>query len=268
MSATISPLACVDPQAEIGDEVYIGPYCVVESGARIGRGSRLENSVTLSGRVTLGEDNHIFAGSCIGGPPQDLGYRGQESEVQIGDRNVIRECVTINRGSHKEDGVTRLGSDNFLMAGCHVAHDCRLGSHIVIANNTLLAGHVHVQDHASISATVGIHHFATVGSWSFIGGMSRVSQDVPPYMLVEGYPARPRCVNVVALKRNGFSPDAIAALSEAHRLLYRARVGRDQAAEILLNAGQLTVDVQRLLDFAAMTHGGRHGRGRDIRRAA
>ena len=157
------------------------------------------------GNVTIGCRNHLYPGVVIGGEPQDISYRGADTKVVIGDDNIIRECVTINRATEKEDGVTRVGNHNFLMACCHVAHDCQLGDHIIIANGTLLGGHVHVHDHASLSGAVAVHHFATIGSYSFVAGVSAVRHDVPPYMLVEGYPARPRCINAVGLKRNNFS---------------------------------------------------------------
>src|SRR5262249_53907907 len=161
-----------------------------------GRGTKLENNVTLMGHVTLGQYNHVFPGAVIGGEPQDISYRGSDTRVEVGDHNIIREGVTINRASEKEDFVTSVGDHNFLMAFCHVAHDCKLGSHIIIANGTLLGGHVHIRDHASLSGGVVVHHYGTIGSYSFTGGLSRVLHDVPPFMLVEGSPARPRCINV------------------------------------------------------------------------
>lgn len=208
---------------EIGDDVDIGPFSVIGPHAHIGAGCRLHNHVTITGHVTIGEHNTIYPGVVIGGEPQDLSYRGSNTRVEIGDHNLIREGVTINRGTEKEDGVTRIGDHNFLMAYSHVVHDCRLGSHIVIANGTLLGGHVHVHDHASLSGAVAVHHYTSIGSYSFVGGLSRVLHDVPPFMLSEGNPARPRCINVVALKRNNFTPETINALAEAHRLLYRTR---------------------------------------------
>ena len=154
------------------------------------------------------------------------------------------------------------------MACCHVAHDCQLGNHIIAANNTLFAGHVHVHDHAAFSGGVGVHQFATIGSYSFVAGLSAVRNDVPPYMLVEGYPARPRCINAVGLKRNDFSPEVIEALVEAHRLLYRSKVGLENAWEILRANGHLVPQVNHLLSFVQGQHEGQHGRGRERRRAA
>lgn len=268
MATFIADHVSIDPRAEIGDEVYIGPFCVIGPKVRIGRGTRLENSVTLMGRVTIGEENHIYPGAVIGGEPQDVSYHGTDTEVRIGNNNIVRELVTINRASEKEDGITQVGDRNFLMGGCHVAHDCKVGNDIIVANNTLLAGHVHVHDHASLSGAVAVHHFTTIGGYSFIGGVSAVRHDVPPYMLVEGNPARPRCINVVGLKRKGFTPQTIQALAEAHRLLYRARVGLDHACEILRNNGQIGPHVNNLLTFVQGQHEGLHGRARERLRAA
>jgi UDP-N-acetylglucosamine acyltransferase len=268
MATYIAENVVIDSRAQIDEDVEIGPFCVIGPHVRIGRGTRLENSVTLMGRVTIGQFNHIWPGTIIGGEPQDVSYSGADTKVVIGDHNLIRECVTINRGTEKEEGITSVGDHNFLMACCHVAHDCRLGNHIIITNGTLLGGHVHVHDHATLSGGVGIHHFATIGSYSFVAGMSAVRHDVPPYMLCEGYPARPRCINVVALKRNNFSAESIDCLAEAHRLLYRAKVGLDNAREILRANGQLVPHVNHLLSFIQEQQEGRHGRGRERRRAA
>jgi UDP-N-acetylglucosamine acyltransferase len=268
MAHCISDNASIDPRAEIDDEVEIGPFCVIGPKVRIGRGTRLENNVTLMGNVAIGCFNHIYPNAVIGGEPQDISYTGSDTRVVIGDYNIIRECVTINRASEKEDGLTRVGDHNFLMACSHVAHDCQVGNQIIIANNTLLAGHVHVHDFASLSGAVAVHHFATIGAYSFVAGVSAVRHDVPPYMLVEGDPARPRCINAVGLKRNNFSPQVIHALGEAHRLLYRSKVGLENAWEILRANGQLVPQVNHLLSFVQGQHEGMHGRGRERRKAA
>lgn len=268
MATSIAANAWVDPRAEIDEEVVVGPFCTIGAGARIGRGTRLINSVTLMGDVTLGRDNVLFPNVVIGAEPQDISYRGSDTRVEIGDGNTFREGVTVNRASEKEDGVTRIGDHNFLMGNCHVAHDCKLGSHILIANGSLLAGHVHVHDHASISGGVAVHQFVTIGSYCFVSALSRALHDVPPYMLVEGIPARPRCINIVALKRNDFSPERIEPIASAHRLLYRSKVGLNHAREILRANDQLTTDVESLLAFIEGQHVGKHGRGREVRRAA
>jgi UDP-N-acetylglucosamine acyltransferase len=268
MPTYIDSHALVDAKAEIGDDVHIGPFCVIGAGAKIGRGTRLENNVTLMGRVTIGEENHFFPGVVIGAHPQDISYRGTETQVIIGDHNILREGVTVNRASEKEDGTTRVGSYNFFMACSHIAHDCKVGDRIVMANGTLLGGHVHVHDHATLSGGIGVHHFTTIGRYSFIAGLARVIHDVPPFMLCEGHPARPRCINVVALKRRNFSAESIQCLSETHRLLYRAKVGLDHAREILRSNDKLVPAVNELLDFIQIQQEGKHGRSRERRRAA
>ena len=268
MTSRIADNASIDSLAEIDEDVEIGPFCVIGPGARIRSGSRLLNHVTIMGNVTIGHDNVIYPNVVIGGEPQDVSYAGSDTQVIIGDGNIIREGVTINRGSEKEDGITRLGDKNFLMACCHVAHDCKLGDHIIIANGTLLGGHVHVDDYASLSGAVAVHHFTTIGSYSFVGGLSRVVPAVPPFMLCEGAPARPRCINIVALKRHEFTTHVIDCLAEAHRLIYRAKVGVDPAREILRGNGQLMPQVNQLLAFVEGQQDGRHGRSREVRRAA
>ena len=264
----IHPTAVVEDGARIADDVRVGAYCVISAGATIGRGSVLANHVTVAGRVTIGERNRIFPNCVIGGEPQDVSYRGSDTCVEIGHDNVIREGVTINRATEKEEGVTTVGSHNFLMAASHVAHDCRIGDHVIIANGTLLGGHVRVHSRASLSGVVAVHHWATIGGWSFVAGLSRVLHDVPPFMLCEGSPARPRCVNLVALRRGGFDRDAIESIAEAHRLLYRARVGLEPAREILRQQGMMGPHVGHLFEFLELQQGGRHGRARERRRAA
>ncbi|MFM8495548.1 MAG: acyl-ACP--UDP-N-acetylglucosamine O-acyltransferase [Planctomycetia bacterium] len=267
-SPIVAPTAVVEPGAVLGPGVRIGHFSVVSAGAVIGPETVVENSVTIMGDVRIGARNRIFPGCVIGAEPQDVSYRGAPTRVVIGDDNVIREGVTINRATEKEDGETVVGNGNFLMACCHVAHDCRIGDHVIIANGTLLGGHVRVHSHASLSGAVAVHHWTTIGGWSFVAGVSRVLHDIPPFMLCEGMPARPRCVNVVALRRGGFASDVIAAVTEAHRLVYRAKVGLTSAREILQSQGMLVPPVEELLDFLTHQHEGRHGRARERRRAA
>jgi len=264
----VASTALVDPGAVLGPGVRVGPGCVVSAGAVIGPGTVLENHVTIMGDVRIGARNRIFPNCVIGAEPQDVSYRGGATRVVIGDGNLIREGVTINRASEKEEGETTLGDGNFLMACCHVAHDCRIGDHVTIANGALLGGHVRVQSHASLSGAVAVHHWATIGGWSFVAGLSRVLHDVPPFMLCEGMPARPRCVNVVGMRRGGFDAAAVTAITEAHRLVHRAKVGLASAREILGSQEMLLPPVVELLDFLAHQHEGRHGRARERRRAA
>ncbi len=264
----ISKLADVHPKAQIANGVQIGPFCVVGEHAKIGRGTKLMNNVTLMGHVQLGEDNVIHPNAVIGGHPQDVSYRGTPTHVVVGDRNIIRENVTINRGTEKEDGYTIIGSDNFLMGCSHIAHDCKLGDKIILGQGSMLGGHVHVHSFATLSGNCAVHHMASIGSYCFVCASSLVLQDIPPYMLSDGNPARPKCVNIVALKRNDFDKKVIKNLNEAFRLLYRGRVGLDNAREVLKNNGAHCTDVARLLEFVTNSHEGRHGRARQPRRSA
>jgi UDP-N-acetylglucosamine acyltransferase len=268
MQPKISGLADVHPDAEIGPDVEIGPFCVIGPHVKIARGTKLINSVSVLGHVTIGEDNLISPGTVIGGEPQDISYRGTATQVIIGDRNIIRECVTINRASEKEEGVTRLGSNCYLMACSHVAHDCNVGDKVIIGQGVMLGGHVHIHRNVTLSGSVAVTHFGSVGAYAFVGAKSRVMQDIAPFMLAEGNPARPRCVNIVALKRNDFQRPVIDALNEVYRLLYRGRVGLEKAREIMREKAELIPDIRYFFDFVAHSQSGRHGRGREQRRNA
>jgi len=266
--AQISPLASVDPAAEIGDGSIIGPFCVIGARAKLGRRNFLFNNVSILGKVEMGDDNRISPGAVIGGEPQDVSYSGSETEVLVGSRNVIRENVTFNRASEKEDGTTVVGNDNYFMACSHVAHDCKLGDKIVLGQGSMLGGHVHVHSFATISGCVAVSHYVSIGSYTFIGGSSRALQDITPFMLADGNPARPRCINIVGLKRNNFDRQIIKAIDETFRLLYRSRVGLDNAVEILKSKDLLVDELQYCLDFIRSSQAGRHGRGREKRKNA
>ncbi len=268
MSVIIAQSAVVDPRAVLEEEVRIGPFCVIGPHVHIGRGTRLENNVTIIGHTRIGADNHFHPGVVIGGEPQDLSYRGSPTRVEIGDANVLREHVTINRASEKEDGITSLGSQCYLMTGSHIAHDCKVGDRVVLANNVMLGGHVHVEHDAILSGGTGVHHFTSIGAYAFVGGMSRVVQDVPPFMLTEGSPAKPRCVNIVGLKRNDFSVEDIRVLNEAYRLLYRSKIGVSKARAMLYQQGPVRPVLDQLFDFLEQQGAGRNGRGRDRRKVA
>lgn len=267
MATIIADTACVDPRAEIDDDVEVGPYCVIGPDAVIGRGCRLIAQVCIRGHTTLGENNVVHPFAVLGGEPQDYSYKGQPTRLEIGDGNVFREGVTVHRGSEKEEGYTRIGSNCYLMANAHIGHDCVLGDRILIANNSMFAGHIHVESFATISGGVGLHQFVTVGAHCYIGALSRIYHDVPPYMLVEGNPSKVRCINVVGLKRNNISAESISSLHEAHRLLFRARMTPAHAAEILEGHGHLGPEVRRLLEFLERQQQGKHGRGREKGRA-
>ncbi len=220
-SAQVHPTAVVQRGARLGEGVVVGPHCHVGAHVTLGDRTQLVSHVVVLGRTTLGCDNRVWPFATVGADPQDLKYRGEESELIVGDRNEIRESVTLHLGTENGGGVTRIGSDNLLMVGAHVAHDCVVGSHVLLANNVGLSGHVHVHDHANVAGAVGVHHFVSFGSYCYVGGMSRVVHDVPPYMKVEGNPARVRALNDILLHRAGVPGESIDRLKDVHRRLFR-----------------------------------------------
>jgi UDP-N-acetylglucosamine acyltransferase len=254
--------AYVHPTAELGSDVEIGPFTYIGPNCRVGDGSRLHNNVTLVANTILGESNEVFPGAVLGGIPQDKKYDGEASWLVLGDGNAIRECVTINSSTRLGGGVTKLGSRNLIMASCHIAHDCVLGDEVTMANNVLLGGHVHVESYATFGGLAAVHHFVTIGQHAFIGGMARVSQDVPPFLLVEGNPLRVWSINKVGLKRRSFSGEAIQALKQAHRLLYRGRLPRREALAQLEAREDRSAEVDALIAFLKRTDAGKQGRAR------
>jgi len=220
VSSRIHPTAIVEKGAELDDGVVIGPYCVIGADVRIGKGSELMSHVVIAGRTSLGENNRVFPFASIGHEPQDLKYHGEPSQVMIGDGNTIRENVTINPGTEGGGMVTRIGDGNMLMAYAHVAHDCKLGNQVILANCATLAGHVEIDDGAIIGGLAAIHQFVRVGRYTMMGGMCGVNKDVPPYCLVTGgYRAGLGGLNLVGLKRQGFSLEGIQRLKEVYRIL-------------------------------------------------
>jgi UDP-N-acetylglucosamine acyltransferase len=217
----IHPTAIIDPSATVADSAVIGPYCVIGPDVTIGEDCVLHQQVCFQALTTCGRENIFYPFSVIGADPQDRKFKGEHSTCTIGDRNVVREHVTIHRGTQNGGGITRVGSDNLIMVASHVAHDCLLGDHITLANQVMLAGHVYIEDGANIGGGVGIHHFATVGTCAFVGGLARISKDVPPFMVVEGNPAEVRNINSIGMARRGFAPDHIAAVKDAFKRLYR-----------------------------------------------
>jgi UDP-N-acetylglucosamine acyltransferase len=211
----------VDDTAKLSANAVIGPYCVIGPEVVIGDGTVLHNHVTVQSLTTIGRNNQFFPYSVIGADPQDRKYRGERSECQIGNRNIIREHVTIHRGTANGGGLTCIGDNNLIMVAAHIAHDCVLGNDICVANQVMLAGHVKIQDCANIGGGAGLHHFTTVGAFAFVGGLARITKDVPPYMIVEGHPAEVRGLNSIAMKRRGYSEPHIEAMKDAYKRLYR-----------------------------------------------
>lgn len=216
----IHPTAVVDPKAELGHGVTVGPLCYVGPDVVLGDNCRLHNSVSILGRTACGKDNEFYAGAVIGAPPQDLKYRGESTRTVIGDDNVFREQVTVHAGTEVGGGVTEIGSQNRFLVGVHIAHDVRLGNGCVFSNYVQLAGHVHVEDKVTIGGIVGIHHFTTLGTLSYIGGLTRIVADVPPFMIVEGNPSRVRGFNETGMRRWGYKPEQIKAVRDAYRTLF------------------------------------------------
>ncbi|MEJ2601759.1 MAG: acyl-ACP--UDP-N-acetylglucosamine O-acyltransferase [Gammaproteobacteria bacterium] len=219
---SIHETAIVDKDARIHDDVEIGPYSIIGPGVEIGAGTRVGAHVVIRGPTRLGRDNRIFSFASIGEDPQDKKYAGEETRLEIGDRNTIRECCTINRGTAQDVGVTRLGDDNWLMAYVHVAHDCQVGSNVIMANGATLAGHVHVGDWVIFAGFSGAHQFCRIGPHCFLGMYAGVAKDVPAYVMVTGQPPEPRGINAEGLKRRGFTPEQIRNVREAYRILYRS----------------------------------------------
>ncbi len=228
----IHALAVVHPNAKLGRAVEIGPFCIVGANVSIGDGTRLIANVIVNGHTTIGRHNEIHPFSVIGAASQDKKYRGEVSYVRIGDRNVIREYVTINRGTGS-GSETVIGDDNLLLAYVHVAHNCRIGNRVVMSNCAQLAGHVLVGDNATIGGLVGVHQFVRIGRMAMIGGMSRVVKDIPPFVLVEGNPTVIYGLNTVGLKRANVPPETMAELKEAYRILYRSNLSLTHALDKL-----------------------------------
>lgn len=255
----ISPLAVIDPKAEIAADVEIGPFCVIGPHVKIDSGCRLLNSVTLSGHMVLGRDNVIYPNVALGGPPQDRKYKGALTRLEIGSNNVIREAATIHCGTEKGGGITRVGNDNYIMVNVHIGHDAQVGSHCTFANNVMIAGHVVVHDGVAMAGCVGIHHFVTIGEYAFLGGFSRIHHDVPPFVKVDGADVV-RGINTVGLRRAGFTHADIEALEEVcRRLFYREKPFAIALAEFEMNNG-INLRVKRMIEFLKRRDLGVHGR--------
>jgi UDP-N-acetylglucosamine acyltransferase len=218
----IHPTAIISPEAELADGVCVGPYSIIGSDVHIGKNTIIESHVVIDTHTDIGEGNRIHPFACIGGAPQDLKFKGEVTRVIIGNFNTIREYVTVHRATSADIGKTVIGDHNLLMAYCHVAHNCSLGSNIVMSNAVNFAGHIHVEDWAIIGGMTGIHQFTRIGAHAFIGGASGVERDVPPFVLVSGNFAKPFGLNLIGLKRRGFSEETVGALKEAYRLVYRS----------------------------------------------
>lgn len=253
--ANIHPTAIVDPAAQLHESVSVGAYSLIGPHVRIAAGTVVGPHCVIEGRTTIGEGNRFFQFNSIGAVPQDMSYAGEPTELVIGDRNTVREFCTFNTGTLKEQGVTRVGCDNWIMAYVHVAHDVRLGDRCVLANGVTLAGHVHVGDWATIGGLSGVLQFVHIGAHAMVGFQAHVSQDVPPFMTVDGNPLAVRAVNLTGLKRRSFSNERMAAIRQMHKLMYRDSLTLDQATQAVAALREQTPeaaeDVDVMLGFIA-----------------
>ena len=250
----ISPLAYVHPEAKLGDNNIIGPFCYIDKNTVLGDGNVLQNSVTIHVGARIGNNNELFPGASISTKPQDLKFKGEETTCQIGNHNSIRENVTISRGTASK-GTTIVGDNNLLMENMHIAHDCIIGNEIIIGNSTKLAGEVTVDDRAIISATFLCHQFCHIGGYLMVQGGSRSPKDIPPYIIAGREPIRYAGINIVGLRRRGFSNELIDLIHEAYRLLYSKGVLSEGIEEIKKNIN-ITPEIQYIIDFVESSQRG------------
>ena len=252
----IHPTAIVDPQARLAADASIGAYAVIGSGVEIGAGTTIGSHVVIEGPTRIGRDNRLFPHSSIGGAPQDKKYAGEATTLEIGDRNTIREFCTLNRGTAQDAGATRLGSDNWIMAYAHLAHDCQVGNHTIFANNAQLAGHVHVGDHAILGGFTVVHQFVHIGAHSLTAMGTILLQDLPPYVTAAGNTAQPHGINSEGLRRRGFSAAGIARIKSAYKTIYKSGLSLEQARAEIATRAQTEPELSLLAAFLA-----RAGRG-------
>ncbi len=255
MSRRIHPSAIIDPSAEVGEGVQIGPFVIVGPNVCIGDGCDIRARATLERNVRLGREVIVGIGSILGGEPQDLKFGGEDTWVEVGDRTRIREYATINRGT-VASGITRVGPDCFIMSYVHLAHDCHVGQGVIIANATQLAGHVTIHDRAILSGLVAVHQFVTVGAMAFIGGASRVNQDIPPFVKAVGNPVELYGLNTVGLRRANYAPETVSALKRAYRLFFNSDLNISQAQERARRELPPIPEVGLLLEFVASSQRG------------
>jgi UDP-N-acetylglucosamine acyltransferase len=245
----IHPQSIIDPSAKIADDVSIGPFTVIGANVEIAAGTKIASHVVINGPTRIGEDNTIYQFASIGEKPQDLKYDDEPTELVVGDRNTVREYVTLHRGTPQGHNITTIGSDNLFMASCHVAHDCIVGNHVIMANATALAGHVVVEDHVILGGYTTVHQFTRIGTHAFSGFSTAIDRDVLPFFTVAGNRARAIGINKVGLKRKGFSPESIRMLQEAFKLLIKSTCSRKVALEKVEELAGKDSNVRLVLDF-------------------
>lgn len=245
----IHPTAIIDPQAQLAEDVQIGPYCVIGGNVEIAAGTVLKSHVVVDGHTKIGKNNRIYPFASIGEVPQDKKYADEPTRLIIGDNNTIREYVTINIGTIDDRGVTKLGNDNWIMAYVHIAHDCQIGNHTIMANGSTLAGHVQVDDHVILGGFSKIHQFCRIGAHAFCAMDSGLQKDVPPFVMAQGSPAAARSINFEGLKRRGFDRQQMADIKQAFRLLYRSDLRLEHALEELKKLAENSNDVALMVEF-------------------
>jgi UDP-N-acetylglucosamine acyltransferase len=253
---SIHPTALVAAGARVADDAQIGPYCVIGEHVEIGSGCVLGAHVVVSGHTRLGRNNRIYPFACLGEGPQDKKYRGEPTRLEIGDNNTIRECCTLNLGTTQDIGVTRVGDNNWIMAYAHIAHDCQIGSNVVLANGSQLAGHVLIGDYVILGGGTLVHQFCRIGAHAFTAGGSVVLRDVPPYVMAGGNSAQPHGINSEGLKRRGFTPESIETIRRAYKTLYRTQLTFEQAKQAIVEQAQQARDLDILAQFLATTERG------------
>jgi len=249
MTATIHPTAVIEPGAELGSNVSVGPYSVIGSNVTIGDGTQISAHVMVDGHTTIGENNKIFSFTAIGGEPQSVAYKGEPTETRIGDNNIFRENITVNRGTMDDEGITSIGSNNLFMAYVHIAHDCRLGSELLFSNNASLAGHVRIGDYVVLAGYTLVHQFVRIGEHSFCGVNTYCTLDIPPFMLVAGNKAITHGINVRGMRRRGVDKDSLLELKRAYKTIYRSGHTMVHALEELEAQNYKSHQVQQLVEF-------------------
>lgn len=245
----IHPQAIIDPKADIAPGVSVGAFSIIGPDVIIEKGTWVGPHVVINGPTKIGKDNKIYQFASIGEAPQDKKYAGEPTRLEIGDNNIIRESVTISRGTAQDEGVTRLGDDNLIMAYAHIAHDCQVGNSTVFANSTSLAGHVHVADYVIFGGFTLVHQFCKIGAYCFTAMGSAISKDVPPYLRVAGHMAKPYGLNTEGLKRRGFTAESIAQLRDAYKILYRSSLTLEQAIQRLGEKAETSAEIKYFLEF-------------------
>ena len=252
----IHPSAIIDPKAELDSSVEVGAYSVIGAGVKVAENSKIGNHVVLKGPTTIGKNNQIFQFSSLGEAPQDKKYAGEPTTLEIGDNNTIREFCTFNRGTIQDKGVTKIGNDNWIMAYVHIAHDCTIGNHTIMANNSSLAGHVDLHDYAILGGFTLIHQFCKVGAHVITAVNSVVFKDIPPYVTASGYDANPHGINAEGLKRRGFSPETIMQIKRAYKVLYRNSLTLEEAKLELVEMQKGCKEINLLSEFLTNSNRG------------